>query len=185
MEDPTLAVSRRQIEITWGLAELGLKGLTDDEALWCPAPESWTVRPGDDGRWHADWVEPEPWPAPPTSIAWIQWHVIWWWSTVLNRSFGDGELRREHVTWPGTGDSMVAIEGLQERWLGHLAHLNESDFSSGDLTAWPYTDGRPFRLVVAWVNIELMKNVAEMCLLRRASPLFAADGRKEIGGGPM
>ncbi len=89
---------------------------------------------------------------------------------MLDRSFGDGQLERQDVPWPGTSESMVAINGLQERWLDRLERLDESDFSSGDLTAWPYTDGRPFRHVVAWVNVELMKNVAEMCLLRRTTP---------------
>ncbi|MCP4958140.1 MAG: hypothetical protein GY925_02610 [Actinomycetia bacterium] len=44
------------------------------------------------------------------------------------------------------------------------------------MTRWPYTDDRPFYFVADWVNIELMKNVAEMCRLRRMTPYFA-DGK--------
>lgn len=158
---------RHQLHVTWSLAEHALAGLTDDEALWCPAPTSWTVRCGDDGLWHADWEEPEPWPAPPTSIAWIQWHVIWWWSTVMDRSFGNGTLERTSITWPGAAESMEAIDGLRVRWLDRLETLTPDDLNRGDLTKWPYSDGRPFGQIAGWVNIELMKNVAEMSQLRR------------------
>ena len=48
---------RQQLQVTWGLAEMVLDDISDQETLWCPANESWTVHEGDDGRWHADWIE--------------------------------------------------------------------------------------------------------------------------------
>lgn len=171
----TIPMLTHQLRVTWGLAS-AIEGVTDEEALWCPSSESWTVRQGDDGRWHADWEEPEPWPAPMTSLAWVQWHVIWWWSTVIDRSFGDGRLQREEVTWPGAAEAHATIDGLRLRWLDLLGSLTEADLAGNDLTRWPYTDGRPFGIVVDWVNIELMKNVAEMCALRRMAPHYA-EGR--------
>ena len=51
---------------------------------------------------------------------------------VLDHSFGAGKLTREAVTWPGTADCVRA-------WLD-----------------------RPFGDVVAWVNVELTKNAAEI-----------------------
>jgi len=172
VEGGQLAVLRQQLQVTWGLAEMVLDDMTDQEALWCPARDSWTVHEADDGRWHADWIEPEPWPAPPTSIAWVQWHVIWWWSTVIDRSFGDGGLERKQVTWPGASEAMEAIEALRVRWLDHLDGLTDADLADNALSRWPYTDGRPFGLIAGWVNIELMKNVAEMCQLRRMTPFY-------------
>lgn len=165
---------RQQLQMTWGLAEMALDGLTDNEALWCPSPDSWTVRQGDDGLWHADWEEPEPWPAPPPSIAWIQWHVIWWWSTVIDRSFGTGDLARQDVSWPGASEAMGAVDQLRHRWLDHLDSLDEADLLDNTLSHWPYSDGRPFGLIAGWVNIELMKNTAEMCQLRRMTPGYLA-----------
>ncbi len=44
----------------------------------------------------------------------MQWHVIWWWSTVIDRSFGNGELQRQDVTWPGPSRSMEAIDRLRQ-----------------------------------------------------------------------
>jgi hypothetical protein len=162
----------RQLKVTWSFAEEVLVDVTPDEALWTPSPESWTVR-DIDGRWAADWVEPEPWPLPPTSLAWVQWHVMWWWSTVLDRCTGDGELQRADVTWQGPEDSMVVMRALHDTWIAFLSSLTDDDLSSNELTRWPYTDGRPFAFVAGWVNVELMKNVAEMAMLRRSTPFFA------------
>lgn len=150
---------QQQLQVTWGLAEMVLDDLTNEEALWCPAPDSWTVHQADDGRWHADWAEPEPWPAPPTSIAWIQWHVIWWWSTVIDRSFGDGGLERQDVTWPGATKAMGTIDDLRQCWLDRLDSLTDTDLLDNALSRWPYTDGRPFGHIAGWVNIKLDDDV--------------------------
>ncbi len=57
-----------------------LTGLNDDEYLWEPVADCWTVRPSGDGRWIPDVgpnssaytdVEPPPF----TTIAWRMWHV--------------------------------------------------------------------------------------------------------------
>lgn len=170
-----LEVLRSQLAVVWRLAGVTLSGLTTEECLWVPSEDAWTVREGPNGRWVADWQEPEPDPVPPTSIAWLQWHVLWWWSTVIDRSFGDGSLRREDVVWPGASESMDAIGRLHDEWLRHLDGLAAADLSSGEMTRWPYDDGRPFAHVVAWVNIELMKNVAEMAYIRRITPFSGAS----------
>ena len=171
-EGGTLGVLRKQLHVTWSFARQVLEGLTDEECLWAPSTESWTVRRDADGRWVADWSDPEPWPAPGTSLAWLQWHAIWWWSMVIDHSFHDGELRREEVFWPGAEASMRELERLHDTWAGHLDDLTDADLRHNDRTRWPYTDGRPFGQVVGWVNIELMKNAAEMSLTRRMSPHY-------------
>ena len=57
-----------------------LEGLSDDEYLWEPVADCWTVRPSGDGRWLPDvgprgsaYTDAEP--APFTTIAWRMWHV--------------------------------------------------------------------------------------------------------------
>ncbi len=52
-----------------------LAGLTDEEYLWEPVPECWTVRPGQDGPWTWDFAWPEPQPCPVTTIAWRLSHI--------------------------------------------------------------------------------------------------------------
>jgi DinB superfamily len=167
---------KTQLDLTWRFAREALDGLTGDEELWVPSHDSWTVRQGDDGRWVPDWEEPEPSPPPSASIGWVQWHVIWWWSTVIDRSFRGDEIQRRDVTWPGPSRSMEAIDRLRREWLGYLDGLSEDDLSSGTLTRWPYTDDRPFLFVAGWVNMELMKNVAEMALIRRVTPFYVQSG---------
>jgi hypothetical protein len=86
-----------QLHVAWSLTQLVLDGLTDDECHRLPAPGAWTVRRGDDGTWHAGWVEPEPDPPPAATIGWLTWHLDMWWSMVHDHSFGTGTLRPESV----------------------------------------------------------------------------------------
>ena len=51
-----------------------LEGLTSDEYLWEPVASCWTVRETAEGV-RADWADPNPDPAPVTTIAWRLWHV--------------------------------------------------------------------------------------------------------------
>ena len=53
-----------------------LEGLTDDEYLWEPVPDCWTIRPQADGRFRADWAVPLTSTGPFTTIAWRLWHLI-------------------------------------------------------------------------------------------------------------
>ena len=48
-----------------------LDGLTDEEYLWEPAPNSWSIRPGG-----IDCAYPAPEPAPVTTIAWRFGHLL-------------------------------------------------------------------------------------------------------------
>jgi hypothetical protein len=80
----------------------------------------------------------------------------------LDHSFGEATLTRERVTWPGTADGVRArIAELEHRWRGALATIGDDDLRSATRTRWPFRD-RPFGDVVAWVNVELTKNAAEI-----------------------
>ena len=68
------------------LMNAGLAGLTDDEYLWEPVADCWSVRPVSDLRtplapwhapdgWAAEIVYPDPQPSPFTSIAWRLTHM--------------------------------------------------------------------------------------------------------------
>jgi hypothetical protein len=81
---------------------------------------------------------------------------------VLDHSFGPGKLTRESVTWPGTADGVRDWLGrLHGDWLAALDELGDNDLQSTQRTRWPFRD-RPFGDVVAWVNVELTKNAAEL-----------------------
>lgn len=51
-----------------------------------------------------------------------------------------------------------------------LAGLSTEDLIGGRLTRFPYQDGRPFVYIAGWASMELTKNLAEICLLRRMIP---------------
>lgn len=157
----------RQFDTAWALLQYHLDGLTTEECLWRPrdvGPHVWQ-RP--DGpaiakTWIADWPEREAYAAGPPSIAWITWHIGFWWSMVLDHSFGPAKLTKEEIFWPGDADGVRAwFERLQQEWRTALKPLTSADLASSERTRWPIRD-RPFADVIAWLNVELMKNAAEI-----------------------
>src|ERR1051325_4826643 len=53
-----------------------LDGLTDEEYLWEPVDDCWTLVPGDDGKLHMRWGLIFDEIAPVTTIAWRLTHII-------------------------------------------------------------------------------------------------------------
>ncbi|WP_441291307.1 DinB family protein [Sorangium sp. KYC3313] len=152
----------RQFEIAWQLTSFHLDGLSTEECLWRPADQGLHVRQTPDGEWRADWPEHEGYDLGPPSIAWLTWHLGFWWSMVLDHAFGDGALARENVTWPGNADDVRAwLGGLQGQWRAVIEQATDDDLRSTRRTRWPFQD-RPFGDVVAWANVELTKNAAEI-----------------------
>ncbi|HRD29153.1 MAG TPA: DinB family protein [Caulobacter sp.] len=161
MTDDALAALRWQFDMTWALAErYHLPALTDAMCLWEPAPGAWTVRPLN-GVWTPDWSDVEPAPAPITSIAWTAWHLAWWWSETLARAKGAPPPGRDGVRYPGSADGVRAqLAALAGEWRPLIAGLDAGALARPSTFPWP--EPRPFAMTVAWVNAELMKNVAEI-----------------------
>jgi hypothetical protein len=152
---------RWQFELTWRLAEYHLPGLTDEACLWESVPGSWTVRRGGDGVWRPDWADVEPDPPPATTIAWLSWHLIWWWSGLIAAHRGEARIARQDVPWPGSADGTVArLRALSVDWQAELARISDTDLELP--FAYPWNEPRPLRIAIAWANSELMKNVAEI-----------------------
>jgi hypothetical protein len=75
-----------------------LESMTDDEYLWEPVPDAWSVRTAGDGTWEAEWSHPEPDPAPFTTIAARLWHLgARPWSVPAARSV-DEAVERQFVS---------------------------------------------------------------------------------------
>jgi DinB superfamily len=160
---PTLL---RQFDTAWALTRYHLTGLTTDECLWQPASRGLHVVLHDDGMWRAQWPEHEGYTLGPPSIAWITWHIGFWWSMVLEHSFGDATLTKHDVFWPGTADATSEwITGLATRWREAIVLMTDEALLAHTHTRWPHTD-RPFADVVAWANTELTKNAAELGYVR-------------------
>lgn len=171
----------RQLEIGWALLSYHLDGLGTEECLRRPAPVGPHVHRGDDGRFRADWPEREDYGLGPPSVAWITWHIVFWWSMVIDHSFGERRLTREEVSWPGSADAVrQTIGGLHETWRTEIEALDEDDLRSTARCRWPF-EGRAFGDVVAWANVELVKNAAELGYARfvlavRGDPAGGAEG---------
>ena len=162
MTNETLHYLTRQFETAWKLTSYHLEGLTTEECLWRPARKGLHVHQLPDGSWRADWPDREGYDIGPASIAWLTWHMGFWWSMTLNHSFGDGTLTRENVLWPGTADGVRDLIGrLQGEWRAVLEQVTDEDLRSSERTHWPFQN-RPFGDVIAWVNVELTKNASEI-----------------------
>ena len=162
MADDTRACLVRQLDTAWTLARYHLDGLTTEECLWRPARVGPHVHRAGDGTWRADWPEHEGYDLGPPSIAWITWHMGFWWSMALDHGFGDGTLSREEVRWPGDADGVrTSLASLHDAWHDALGSLTDDDLRAATRTRWPFRD-RPFADVVAWANVELTKNAAEL-----------------------
>lgn len=157
----------RQHEMAWKLCAYHLTGLSTEDCLWRPGrgtgPHVWLQ---EDGRWRGEWPKTEAYDIGPASIGWLTGHMIYWWSKVIDQSFGDGALDADEIVWAGSGEAAVAaIERLHRVWVSHYSALDEAALRSLELSRWPFTN-RPFADIVAWVNTELTKNAAEIGYVR-------------------
>lgn len=160
-----------QFDFVWRLAQYHLPKLTDEMCLWEPAPGSWTLRKGRDGLWRPDWSDKEPDPAPPATIGWITWQMLWWWQALIAAAAEGRPVRRELVFWPGSAPAAAArLEDLHRDWRTMLADVSGPDLEKP--INWPWAEPRPLGLVIAWANAEPMKNVAEIGCLRHQFEAF-------------
>ena len=74
----------RQLDTAWKLASYHLEGLTTEECLWRPAPRGLQVVRDAGGTWRAEWPGRESYDLGPPTIAWITWHMGFWWSMALD-----------------------------------------------------------------------------------------------------
>ncbi len=156
-------------QLDWYWRELfrpRLEGLSDEEYLWEPVPNCWTVRPVGEGRFAPDRTSPEPTPAPVTTIAWRMCHIG---GPVLglraNHEFGDRSFTFENVEWPGTAsDGIAFLERWYQAWVEGVATLDDDELMERRSPA-PY-DHMPFASLVLHINREVFHHAAEVALLR-------------------
>jgi len=150
-----------QYQISCQLLDIHLTGLEDDEYYWRPSSIGLHLI-NESGDWRADWPESEGYETGPASIAWLTWHIIFWWSMVLDHSFGNGTLKRENIRCPGSAQEAVnTILQLKKKWEASVDQLSDNELNGCTRTKWPFND-KPFYELSAWLNIELMKNAAEI-----------------------
>lgn len=160
-----LATLRWQFDLTSRLAEVHVPTLTDAMCLWEPVPGAWTVRRAADGAWRPDFSAVEPEPPPVVTIGWLTWHLVWWWTGALASARGERVPTHEELAWPGSAQAVrEGIATLAREWREALGSLTDADLERP--VAWPWPEPQPLRLLLAWVNTELAKNVAEIGVVR-------------------
>ena len=164
-----------QLAVAWQLASYHLQDLTTEECLRRPADRGLHVHRRQDGTWGAEWPEHEGYDLGPSSIAWMTWHLGFWWSMALDHNFGSRTLTREDIAWPGDADTVREwIGGLQARWQDALSARTDADLASVSNVGWPFT-GRRQADLFAWANTELTKSAAEIGYARFLLAVKAPD----------
>lgn len=154
-----------QLEFHWNhQLRPRLDGLTDDEYLWQPVPDCWTV--------HADatidFSYPPPRPEPFTTIAWRLAHVIVGVFATRNHSHFGGPPA-DYQSWPYATDAATALRQLDEayrNWIDGARGLTEADLQRpvGDAEG-PWA-AHPMAELVLHINREVIHHGAEIACIR-------------------
>ena len=171
-----------QIEYWWkGGFRPRLRGLTDDEYLWEPAPGCWTLHPLGDGLVRYDHEWPPPRPSPLTTVAWRLCHIGV--GCLANRT---ARLYPDSAPWaftarqweaplpfPMSADGAVAfLDEWWEAWRDGLVRAGNDGLwepigdREWDIPEMQLGTDDPVIGLVLHVHRELMHHGAEVCLLR-------------------
>ncbi|MEV4149106.1 DinB family protein [Amycolatopsis sp. NPDC049691] len=164
-----------QLDFHWNVhTRPKLEGLTDDEYLWQPVPDCWTVRPrrSDDepgtGPFTIDFAFPEPVPPPVTTIAWRLGHIL---VGVLGMRaashFGGPPMTYDDYPYPGTAaEAMSLLDEYYARWVEGVKSLDEEALARPCGPAeGPYAE-YPMATLVLHIHREMIHHCAEVLLLR-------------------
>jgi len=126
-----------QMDDAWQTLHRRLEGLTDDEFFWQPAPDCWTVRLDEDGRWVVDYARPAPEPPPFTTIGWRLLHIASCKIMYHEYAFGPARLTWDDLDTPHTAAAAIAwLEAGHDRLRAALAGLGDADLDTMRLTNW-------------------------------------------------
>jgi DinB family protein len=126
-----------QMDEAYSMLLARLEGLTEDEFFWEAAPGAWNITRGEDGRWTSPYEEPDPVPAPLTTIGWRLVHLAQCKPMYHEYAFGPGRLTWDTIETPGTVEGCVAmLEDGQRRLLDDLAGLGDDDLDGPVMTNW-------------------------------------------------
>lgn len=118
-----------------------------------------------DGTWEPDWAETDPDPVPVPTIAWVGWHIGWWWSVTLDHMHGRQPRERTDIIRFGEGAPAVWwLRGLRTEWHATLDGLTDTALDATAPFPWPQTEqpvGQPLwgEPPKSWPHIGLYEQV--------------------------
>jgi hypothetical protein len=154
-----------------------LEGLTDEEYLWEPVADCWSLRPRDAASpWKTagagdlvmEYAHPDPSPAPVTTIAWRLAHVMVGCLAARTASHFGGPPA-DYDTWEYAGTAEGALAQLDEQyaaWSAGVAALDDAGLARPCGEAEGPFAAYPLAALVLHINRELIHHGAEVCLLR-------------------
>ncbi len=158
---------RWQFDLTWSLFEYHLERLEPEDFLWEPGPLCWTVRRSPEGAWVPDWADSEPDPVPVPTVAWVSWHIGWWWSVTLDHARGERPRERTEGRVARRGRTHDRLAPLPAHRVARPPrHPHGRRPGRPGALPWPADPSRTKAHMLAWVNAELMKNATEIGQLR-------------------
>ena len=126
-------------------------------ALWEPSTHVCTVHQAGDG-WSADWPDEDKGPLPDATIAWLLWHIEWWWTDTIAMVNGQPGVSPSAYRWSGGAGGLVAAKQAWDQIV--------SDADLDALVAWHMAEPQSVWFIASWVNVELTKNLAEINQLK-------------------
>ena len=153
-----------------------LDGLTDDEYLWQPVHNCWTISPrgtsaaplsvgGGDFTW--DFPQPQD-SEPVTTIAWRLGHLIVGLAEMNGTHFGGPPARVETFDYAGTAkEALGQLDDAYEPWIEGVRGLGEAGLVHPQgATSPPEFANAPMVRLVLFTSVEVFHHGAEICLLR-------------------
>jgi len=95
---------------------------------------------------------------PDATLAWLLWHIEWWWNDISARVARQPGLSPSDHSWSGSTAGIVAAKHDWDRV------LSEADLDV--LVQWRMPQPQPVWFIASWVNVELTKNLAEISQLK-------------------
>ncbi|MEU5841583.1 DinB family protein [Rhodococcus sp. NPDC047139] len=156
----------KQLDLIWLFAEQHVLPRIDTTSLhWEPSPNCVAVREIA-GRFVADWPDENTDVFPETTVAWLLWHIEWWWSNTIAVCRGGNAVGPDVYEWSGT------VGGIGELRVQWVDILETTELEKTIVGLMP--DEAPLWEIAGWVNFELTKNVSEISqlLTRKANTRY-------------
>jgi hypothetical protein len=154
-----------------------LVGLTDDEYLWQPVPDCWTIsRRGAGsapisfgaGEFTMDFAEPPHETEPVTTIAWRLAHLIVGFAEMSATHFGGPPAELSTFEFAGSAaDALGQLDDTHDVWVEGVRRLGDAGLARPQGPTQPpeFADA-PMAKLVLFTNVEVIHHGAEICLLR-------------------